>query len=715
MHGRTKKQLKMLKDALSKVAVGGAPEPTAATLELCGAVQALLSTTAEGYSAPAWTQPELTGAGRALVESALAMADEAMAEVFAQAQATLADMPPGEAMDLLCREVSGREAEAAYRLGHTVQARRIWTRMLAADPYDTGVLHNLAMAQTVAGDLPAAAEAWQACLFALYALDVASGDPRGHAAKRAELHGVLAGAFGTSALAVAPQGPGGPEAREVTAVLASAARVAAYERHLRLELLNRRVDGHGVRLRLGISPDAPQEVREAARERAVAAARTACADLPDKIAGPFALLCERVLAADESLHSRLAAGEEEEDEAHADIVKRLFQQKRRLRGILSEDRTWCLSVYSGDVIAALARIDTLPLDPSDDMTVATVQRMDSGTPPVTLIEEFNRLTDFACRVALNRVLDEAEGEDPLFPERFKGTGESWARMAVSEEYLQVLDDHWVAKPELVQDAVAIVNRPRDELDEASRETVAQAVSALATWTDRLRGASGPPVRQARLLSVLGRHGEAHLVLDAAAEVAFAPGARGLIERARIDVDIAARDFAVAVPRVRRLLATGETDELKRLLATAYWDWINMATPAPRPADIHRDFASWTDPQSVRDRRFLTASATMVRLKTARGATITAALQKLLTADPGNRDAEFHLIRDGMYKQLEELRLLERESLGSDRLLHFRDRRAIVERCRTRCKAYLAKPDDADDPLAAHRREDVKKVLSQLRR
>ena len=714
MHGRTKTQLKRLGIALSKAAGGGAPEPSATTLTLREAVRSLAGTTAEGPPAPPRPRPEPSGTGRELVASALAIADTAMAEVFAQAQAALEVLPPGRALDLLRREVSGRQAEAAYRLGRTAQARQIWSRMLAADPYSTGVLHNLAMAQTAVGDQQAAAEAWQACLTALYALDVAAGDPRGHAAERAGLHGVLAGAFGTAALALPPPGQDGPQAREVTAVMASAARVAAYERHLRLELLNRRVAGHGIRLRLGISPDAPQEVREAARERAIAGARTACADLPGRIARPFALLCERVLAEDEAPHGRSAATAGTEEEAHTDIVKRLFQQKRRLRVHILEDRTWYLSSYSGDVIAALARIDTLPLDVADDVTVATVQRLESGTAPVTLIEDLNRLAEYACKVAINRVLDEAEGDDPLFPERFRKTGESWVRRAVAEEYLKILDDPAVAHPQLVRDAVAIANRSGDELDEAARETIEQAVGSLATWANRLRGASGPPVLRARLLSVLGRHADAYQVLDLAAEAAFAPGACERIEQARMRIDFAARNFAAAVPRVRGLLASGETDELKRLLATAYRGWINMAPPTPDPADIDHDFASWTDPQSVRDRRFLMARATLVGLKGAPGATIAAAMERLLAADPGNRHAEFHLIVDGLTKQVEELRLRERESLGDERRQHYDARRAILKRCRKRCEVYLTESDDPDDPLAANRRELLNGILRQLR-
>ncbi|GLY85395.1 hypothetical protein [Actinoallomurus iriomotensis] len=717
MHGRTKKQLKPVKDALGKVAGGGAPEPSPATLGLRDAVRSLLDTPGprrESGPEPPRPKAEPSGTGRELVESALAIADTAVAEVFAQAQASLADLPPGGALDLLRREVSGRAAETAYRLGRPVAARRIWSRMLAADPYDLAVLHNLAMAQTAAGDPPAAAEGWQAYLHALYALDVAAGDPCGHAAERAELHGVLAGAFGTAALAVPPPDQDEPRAREVMAVLAGTARVAAYERHLRLELLNRRVAGHGVRLRLGVSPDAPQEVREAARDRAVADARTACARLPDRIAEPFALLCERVLAED-APPARSAAAAQAEEETHTDLVKRLFQQKRRLRALLVEDRTWCLSVYSGDVIAGLARMDTLPLDADDDATVAAVQRMDSGTDPATLIGELNRLADFACRVALNRVFDEAEGDDPLFPERFRGTGRSWARRAVSSEFLGYLDDPGIAHPQLVRDAVAIANRSREELDEASREVLERAIGTLATWSDRLRGASGPPILRAELLSVLGRHAEAYRVLDAAAEEAFAPGAGERVEEARIHIDFATDDFARAVSRVRGLLAAGETDDRRRLLATAYRGWINVAPPGPDPADIARDFASWSDPQSVRDRRFLLARATLARLKSASGAAVTAAMERLLADDPGNRVAEFQLIGNGLVAQIEELRLRERESLGPERRRHFEARRTISDQCRTRCEAYLAEPDDPDDPLAADRRKALTDLLGRLRR
>ena len=715
MHGRTKKQLRPLKDTLSKVTVNGTPEPSEATLGLRETVQSLLDTTVKGPPAPARPQPAPSGTSRERVESALAIADSAMAEVFAQAQATLETLPPGGALDLLRREVSGREAEAAYRLGHIDRARQIWSRMLVADPYDVTVLHNLAMAQTAAGDLPAAAEAWQACLYALYALDVAAGDPRGHAAKRAELHGVLAGSFGTAALAVQPEDQEGTEASDVTAVLANAARVAAYERHLRLELLNRRIAGNGVRLRLGVSPDAPQEVRETARERAVAGAHTACADLPGRLARPFALLCEQVLAEDESPRGRPAAAAEAEEKAHTDIVKRLFEEKRRLRGVLVKDRTWCLSVYSGDVIAALARIDMLRLDPSDDVTVATVQRMESSTAPETLIEELNQLADFACSVALDRVRDEAESDEPLFPERFKVTGESWVRTAVSEEYLKNLDQPGVAHSQLVQEAMAIADRSGGELDQASHEILKQAVATLATWTRRLRGASGPPIMQANLLRVLGRHAEASLVLEAAAEAAFAPGAGERIEWARIGVDFAARNYAAAVPRVRRLLGAGETDELKRLLASAYQGWIDVAPPAPDPANIDRDFASWTDPQSVRDCRFLVARATLAQLSNKPGGIITAAMERLLAADAGNRHAEYHLIVNGLLKQMEELQLRWRESLSYDQQRIYGEHRRIRNQCQMRCEEYLAEPDDADDPRAAHHREYLMDVLHQLQR
>jgi tetratricopeptide (TPR) repeat protein len=715
MYGRTKKQLKTLKDALSGATYSGAPEPSAAILDLREAVRSLLGTTVEGAPTPAVPRPQPIGTGRELIESALAIADNAMADAFAQAQANLKDLPPGGAADLLRREVSGREAEAAYRMGRTAQARQIWSRMLAADPYDTRVLRNTAVAQTIAGDPSAAAAAWHACLYALYALDVAAGDPRGHAAERAELHGVMAGAFGTAALAARPQDQDGPEASEVTGILASAVRVAACERHQRLELLNRRIAGYGVRLRLGVPPEAPREIREAARERAVADARAACAQLPDRIAGPFMLLCERVLAADDSLHDRPAGAAEAEEETHTDIVKRLFQQKRRLRAVLAEERTWHLSVYSGDVIAALARIDTLPLDAADDVTVTLIQGIVSGTDAVTLIEELNQLADFACNVSLRRVLDEAEGEDPLFPKRFRATGESWARTAVPEKYLAILDDPGVARPQLVNDAVAIVNRSGGELDEASREVVERAVGTLAVWTDRLPGASGPPVLRADLLRVLGRHAEAHLVLDAAAVVAFATSGSERIEQARIRIDFATDNFAAAVPRVRALLAARETDELKRQLATAYRGWINVAPPAPKPADIDRDFASWTDPQSVRDRRFLMVQATLVRLKNPSGAAITAAMERLLAADPGNRHAEFHLIANGLARQLQRLRQRVRESVGAERRRHHDAFLKIRKQCRTRCEAYLAEPDDADEPLASSYRKELNRIMRQLPR
>ncbi|MEV6349496.1 hypothetical protein [Actinoplanes sp. NPDC051851] len=701
-HGQARKQLKAARTALGETTGDGPPSAGVAALR-----DALLPGTADRPPArPA--RPEPSGTGRELVASALAIADATMGEVFTQAHAALDGMPPGEARHLLVREVRGREAEAAYRLGHTAHARRLWSRMLGDDPYDPVVLHNLAAAQTVAGDLPAAAEGWQAYLTALYARDLAAGDPRGHAAERARVHGVLAGAFGTLALTVPAENHDAEEKRapEVTAILAGSGRMAAYERHLRLEILNRRLAGSGARLRLGVAPDAPEETLAAARDRAVAEARAACEHLPRRIAGPFAELCAATLTAPGRPGTAEADGA-----GHAALVDRLLRQKQRLRGLLSQDRTWCLSVYSGDVIAGLRRIDGMPLDGDDDATVAAVQQFRGNRDPATLVAELNQLAGVACRVALDQVFTEAEGDDPQFPGRYRATGESWVRAAVPERYLGILDAPGFAQPQIVREAMTLAGHADGELTGTAREVVEGAVRTLDGWTARLRGASGPPADQAELLCALGLHTEAYRVLDAAATVVFAPGGR--IERARITVDLGTGRFASAVARTRTLLAGDTEDAGKRLLGRVYLRWITAGGPGPDPAEIARDFGSWTDPESVRERRLLVVRATLKRLEGAPGATVEEAMRGLVRDDPGNRDAAFHLVLDGLYRELEEIRLRERNSAGPARRRIFEERTTLLDLCRTCCRAYLAEPDDPDDPLAENRRKVLSDFLQQL--
>ncbi|MEV0588020.1 hypothetical protein [Nonomuraea sp. NPDC050310] len=714
-------QLKRARGRLDKTSTlaGGEPTPTDETRKLLTAVRECFAEPPSAKSPEPVERVVAVDSGlppREQVAAALALADEVMAEVFTRARAAV-----GDAVELepLRRYIAGREAETLHRTGQRVQARRAWSVMLRRRPFDQAVLHDLAVAQTVGGDPASAAAAWGACLEALYLKALIADDPREHARERAEIHATLAGAFGTASL-LASRDTGEEGYREITTALSGTGRVGAHNAHLRLELLNRRLLGRGDRLRFGISrPDADGELPQETKARLEEEIRIACASLRGGTGERFAELCVRSLS--EPSVPLSSQAKEAEDEAHAGIVESLFRSKHRIRNALVSDRTWCVSVYSGDVVASLREIDRIALDPDDAATLAVVQRIDSGRDPADNVKEINDLAELATRVALSTMRTEAQEDDPLFPRRYRGTGESWVRVGLPEKYIKVMDDPDMAHTPAVVQAFTAANTHRqnrdgpDDLDRQTRTLLGHAITALTRWTARLEGASGPPVMKSTLLSMLGDHKAAYATLDTARELAFSPTGRTRIARSLVEVDLDAKNFVSACGRLRDLLAEAETEDLKRLLAVAYNYWIGEGPPGPDPADITRDFGSWTDHRSVRDRRTLVTAATLNRLENAEGIMIANAMERLLAADPDNREAEFHLLASGRVKQLQEARLRERDAVGLERRRHYDARRLIIEQCTAGCTAYLAKEDDPEDPGAARRRRALTDLLTKLRR
>ncbi|MCX4820103.1 hypothetical protein OG883_09330 [Streptomyces sp. NBC_01142] len=689
---------------------------------------------------PSSPPPPADAGARERVAHALDAAERRLDDNFAEAWQTLDAYPArlrnGEAVTLLRAYLGGHQAEAELRLGRTTAARRRWSGMLTDDPLHPGVLRNLAVAHTSAGDLGPAAQAWSRYLEALYLRDMLAGDIRRGAADRAELHGVLAGSFGTAAL-YARSAPGAEldgDVRQIAPVLAGTGKVAITVAHLRLEELNHTLSHRSPTLLLGVGRSVGEAELAAARDRRTTAVEAAVRALPARVRDPFEKLCRQAVdeahrEASETNGRTRRPGDEAEEQAHMDWARgRILWKLRIAKGVMGADADWPLTEYSGDVIRNLRLIDELPLDAADEAVLRSAQQLGTPGDPKKFVERHNQLSELACRFALGQIFEASEesasgAATHDFPDRFRRIGRSWGRNsdAIPEEYADRLDDPTRLYQSSARSAFAILGSSGAPTDDRERGIVAAAVTGLERWVKRLPGATGPARALAALLSSLDRHDEALEVLATARDEAFGPLGRDRLAVSFVRLDIARGRFAVAVTQVRTLLESGPDDEqLRHLLTRAYQSWINSGEDTPAAGRIAEDFARWTDPETVGNRRRLVVSATLARYQDrpdgAQTAALAGELRELCLQDPGNAEARYHLAC-ALYRQAWEIRERIRGAAGRRRRELGEELAEIRKECAGHCLALLG-PESAEAAPGTltdeERREQIRRILKDVR-
>ncbi|GGY00923.1 hypothetical protein GCM10010358_63590 [Streptomyces minutiscleroticus] len=681
-----------------------------------------------------------TASARERVDHALAAAEAALDANFTEARQTLdaypAELKRREAVVLLRTYLDGRQAEADLRLGRGTAARRRWNAMLTDDPLHPAVLHNLAVAHTSAGDTGTAAQAWNRYLEALYLRDLLHGDIRRGAAERARIHRVLAASFGTLPLCrgLVPGDERDDDPRPLITTLASRGKVATATAHLRLEELNHLLTYRGPGLLLGLGRSAGGTAADAALARRTTLVEHAVAALPERVREPFAKLCQDLFdgahrAAAEAKGRTRRPGDEAEEETHTQWVRERILWKAALFGaVMAEDADWPLAEYSGDVIGNLRLVDALPLDPEDELLLRTVQQLGARGSAKAFAERYNRLAEHAADRALGHILDAAGaaasttgGRD--FPDRFRRVGRSWGRNPVPSPYAEALDDPVVLYQDTVRSAVRVLEASGTPRDDRERAVVTAAVPGLERWVARLPGATGPARVLARLLGTLGRHDEEAKVLNRAEREAAGPHGRRQIARSYVRLRIGRGEYAEAVQQARTLLRPAPDDEqLRGLLTEAYDRWLRSdpsataspgpasGTDLPSPEEIAEDFARWTDPTSVHNRRQLVVAATRARHEAradgAGAGPLVTDMRALYTADPGNTEALFHLTHSLCLLAWE----VRKEMVGATgtRRRELRDR---LKEIRTDCVGHAEELLPLTD---GERHTEVRRILDEVR-
>lgn len=672
--------------------------------------------------------PRLGGTPAEQLAAAVTAVEEALADNFDTAWRTLGAYPPHlrdrHAVVLLRAFLNGHQAEADHRMGQPAAARRRWSSMLAEDPLSLATIRNLAVAHSSAGDLGAATQAWSRYLETLYQHDMLSGDPRRGAAHRAEVHKILAGSFGTAALVARTtrDGDTNEDVADLPPVLASRARTTIATAHLRLEELNRALSNRSPTLLLGVGRSIGEPELAAARDRRTAFAEASTAALSPRIRDAFTELCRTSIAS--AYEAATEAGgrirrptDEAEEEEHAAWAKERILWKLRVRkGVAVNDADWALTEYSGDLIGNLQLVDDLVLDPLDDFVLRAAQQLGISGDAKGLLEELNQLSDLACEFALRRIFKAAEEGAGTFPDTFRRIGRSWARNAIPDQYLELLDDPQMVYYPSAESAFAILAGIQGELSEQDRRVVEAAVVPLERWIARLPGATGPARALARMLGALGRDADAQRVLSMAEAEAFAPHGRREISISYVRLAIDRARYPEAVTIVRRLLHEGTAEpRLRRLLAEAYNRWISTGHAVPDTDRIKADLAPWSeDPEAVRECRVLVTNATIVKHRsTPDGIRITALgrdLRHLCADDPGNTEALFHLVVV-LHQNSLQVRMEMRRAYGAER-----DRlRAKLDTINAECgeKGDLVLADATFSDEA--RRNEVQSILKAVRR
>ncbi|MFJ9112202.1 hypothetical protein [Streptomyces sp. NPDC102283] len=722
-------------------ATAPAPSPTAlalaerlAALDPNPAAPVAADTVALRPSPP--PPPEQAGP-RERVQHALAVAEQALHTNFAEAWQTLDAYPAAlrhrEAVVLLRTYLGGHQAEADQRLGRSAAARRRWSTMLTDDPLHPAVLRNLAVAHTVAGDLGPAAQAWSLDLEAHYLRAVVDGDIRSGAAERAALHRVLAASFGTAPLC--PPLTADQETDEnqgqVVRLLAGAGKITTAVAHLRLEELNHALSHRSSTLVLGVGRSVKDTELAAARDRRKAAVEGAVGLLPPKVRAAFRKLCDEMIDAAHRDASRTRgrtrrAGSEAEETAHQEWARgRLLWKVKLGKAVQSQDSAWPLTEHSGDVIANLSRIDSLPLDPADEGLLRGAQQLGARGDATEVIEQYNQLGQLACEVAVKRIYGAAQeaASGPAtrhFSDRFRRMALSWGRNgdAVPEVYAGLLDDPYQVYSPSAESAFDLLKQLRETgrpAGEEQRKILTAAAAALERWRDRLPGATGPARNLAALLTALGRFDEARAVLSRARREAFGELGRRQVAIASARLDISAGRFAEAVDLVRELLDDHPDDErLRVLLAEAYNDWINSAKDVPTASTVAEDLARWTDDATVRNRRVLVVNAALATdrsdldpVATARA--LSKDLRNLCEQDPENAGANEQLVV-ALYQEALAVRTRIRSTTGTSRRILSDELQAVRTKCAERATELLESTLLAD----GERREQIQQILRAVR-
>lgn len=418
-------------------------------------------------------------------------------------------------------------ARAFYRMDRRAKARSLWQQSLSLDPLNLSVLQNIAVCDTILGqDHSRTLRSWKACSEVLYFHAIAGGDPRLAAAERADFHRKFASAFSCGAVREGkePQDAQIDRTQNFDTLLNTPGKLAEFVEHKCAEFLNRRFEIGTATLLLGVKRTGKQDARDEGKKRIEAFLQGVSADLPERVAAPFAKIgsahLDRALAdcADPGNLTEARNPRYKEDEAKlirliTDACELKTQMLRHLLADREGAGAWEKEVKSLEFFSILERLDSLPLAQDVDIVRAAVSgiaRANNKTPD-NLLEMLDGCLDSAFGKLVQAI---SVDEDRELLERLAKTlmkqsvfWRRFLRRIKQRDVALFVDGGHLLFPQEVKDVLTGSKRDPAAID--------QAISALALCCSSFPALTGPAHTLGVLLSRVERHGEAVPYLEGA--------------------------------------------------------------------------------------------------------------------------------------------------------------------------------------------------------
>jgi hypothetical protein len=323
------------------------------------------------------------------LESARRDLEDRLTGYFDSQSKTLSAYTPAQAaeapLQALRMSVTARKAETLYRLGRRGDARSEWAGLLKEDVFDLRVQRNIAICDTVEGNVQRYLASWRDYAEMLYFQAAVLNDVTYLAREREVFHQNFGNAYALRYLYEEKSGteePKFPDPAELDTFLKSPLRVRHYVQHQTLAFFNSRMDVTVAPLILGVTRSAAEPQRDEARLKLQAWSTQLCALLPARAGVRYARAVSLALdSAAQTMQSvkrmRDLANTKEYKDAEGKYLKwigAVIGWKLKIYKLVKQ-----LPAFNGqpgylDMLAAFSDADTIPLDTSLELLEPVARR-----------------------------------------------------------------------------------------------------------------------------------------------------------------------------------------------------------------------------------------------------------------------------------------------------------------------------------------------------
>lgn len=447
------------------------------------------------------------------LQGTLARVDAAIGQAFRGSLRTFEPYPEWmqalPAFDLLKRRVLAQMAEANHRLGHRRKARVLWNGLLRTNRLDLNALKNIAVCDTIDGDIHRSLVSWREYLEMLYAMAALGGSLQAQAQLRAEVHRAFGNSYAPGFLSAEfdQEWKDKVEPAALISFLSSPARVRNYIDHRLLEYFNSRFEFESPSLRLGIKRvEAEHGAEDAAKTMAefVAAVSPLIPGCGAKHVGRMAAAAIEAAAAECRDRSRLtiqaAPTYQKEEKRQVEVLARLLDVKIKLVVAFRENVNMVKNITSFDFLRAIGRLDVIPVKISRGLfpLVANAMRMDAET-----LEDLTATLrqNIVARLIEYLLADMDPVERPVRQRQYELLTAAWLREEEFQSLAQLVE---YPSPQLM---------PREAAEILAGENDAAMIELLDRWHADYPAMASLAIRLAKCLIKQKRLDEARVKLE----------------------------------------------------------------------------------------------------------------------------------------------------------------------------------------------------------